>query len=535
MKIAEKVKIKTRNKEYKAIKLTFRFDWDLIEKVKTLENRKYHPDGKYWTCILNSQNLEKIKKWGFELDENLQNWENQKKKVVQDINIPGLNGELFPFQKEGVNFIELREGRALIADSMGLGKTVQSLAWLQLHPEKRPVLIVCPASMKWEWYRQAKKWLSNSKKCLVISGSMYIPDKHDIYIINYDILSKHLERLKSLNIQVLIVDEAHYIKNNRAQRTKAVKKLAKGILHIIGLTGTPILSRPFEIYNIARLIEPYCLPSFWDFVQRYCDAKHNGFGWDFSGASNTEELHRRLSNTIMIRRTKEEVLKDLPDKLRSVIPIEIENRQEYDYATRNFWAWLREKGKEVKSGEILVKIEKLKQLSVEGKLNQAIAWIKNYIETGEKLVIFCVHKKVIDRLMKEFGNIAVKIDGLVNPTERQKIVDRFQKNKKIKLFIGNIKAAGVGITLTASRTVAFLELGWTPGEHDQAEDRVHRIGQKESVNVYYLVGLNTIEEYIVRLIDKKRNILSKVLDGREVEKESLLGELIEKIKEEEKK
>src|SRR5690606_28043131 len=248
--------------------------------------------------------------------------------------------------------------------------------------------------------------------------------------------------------QVIIMDEAHYIKNNSAIRTKATKKLVKRILHVIALTGTPIENRPIEGFNIFQIIEPNLFPNFWTYVHRYCGAHHNGFGWDFSGATNKEELHQILTSTIMIRRRKADVLKDLPEKLYSFVPMELSNETEYRVAEEEFIQYIRfTKGKEAaekaKKAEHLVKIEALKQLAVKGKMKQAINWIRDFIEDGSKLVVFAVHKEVIDQLMKEFKNVAVKVDGSTSIKERNKAVEMFQNNEDIKLFIGNIQAAGV--------------------------------------------------------------------------------------------
>ena len=435
-------------------------------------------------------------------------------------------------RKEGVAFIEKRDGRALIADEMGLGKTIQAAAWLQLHPEKRPAIILCPASLKLNWAKEIRETLSTKDKVQILQGTKPYPITGSIIIINYDILNSWVETLQAINPQVLIIDEMHYVKNSSAIRTKATKKLAKGIPHIIALTGTPIVNRPVEGFNIFQILDKNLFPNFWTYVHRYCGARHNGFGWDFSGATNKEELHRILTSTIMIRRRKSDVLKDLPEKLYSFVPMELDNKKEYSTAELEFIEYLRGvKGKEAaekaKKAEHLVKIEALKQLAVKGKMKQAINWIKDFIEDGSKLVVFAVHKEVIDQLMKEFKEIAVKIDGSTPIPERHKAVEAFQSDPNIKLFIGNIQAAGVGLTLTATSIVAFLELPWTPGELVQAEDRCHRIGQKNAVNIYYLLAENTVEYKLAKLLDRKKEVLSAVIDGKVVDEKSLITELIE--------
>ena len=532
----EKVKQKQMNVVKKVddrtMEIRYKFDPGLLQLIKSLPGRRFHPDKKYWTATITADSIKKLKDAGFVVDTELEKLLHQAEEIEKGIEVHGLKKQLFPFQKEGVAFIEKRDGRALIADEMGLGKTIQAAAWLQLHPEKRPAIILCPASLKLNWAKEIRETLSTKDKVQILQGTKPYPITEDIIIINYDILNSWVETLQAINPQVLIIDEMHYVKNSSAIRTKATKKLTKGIPHVIALTGTPIVNRPIEGFNIFQILDRNLFPNFWTYVHRYCGARHNGWGWDFSGATNKEELNQILTSTIMIRRRKADVLKDLPEKLYSFIPMELSNETEYRVAEEEFIQYLRlTKGKEAaekaKKAEHLVKIEALKQLAVKGKLKQAINWIRDFIEDGNKLVVFAVHKEVIDQLMNEFKEIAVKIDGSTPTPERHKAVEAFQNDPSVKLFIGNIQAAGVGLTLTAASTVAFLELPWTPGELVQAEDRCHRIGQKNAVNIYYLLAENSVEYKLAKLLDKKKEVLSAVIDGKPVEEKSLISELIE--------
>ena len=535
-----------QQKGHPIIKIEFPFNFDDLGLVKTLSGRRFHGDQhpKYWSCPLILESLESLLSWNFQIDKNLQQFLNKSKtqiENVKEIEIPGLKLSLYAFQKKDISFIETKNGRVLIGNEMGLGKTIEALAYLQLHPEKRPAVIVTPASLKLNWEKEAKIWMSPEPSIQILSGTKPYPlngnevRNNDLIIINYDILFPWLETLKKIQPQALIFDEIHYIKNNQAKRTKAVKDLGKNIPHIIGLSGTPIINRPIEVYNAVKLIDNTILPDFWSYAHKYCGAKHNGFGWDFSGATNTKELHQKLLS-IMIRRKKEDVLTDLPEKIHSYLPMELDNKKEYVKAENNFIQWIREnKGESAairaSNAEILTKIEELKQLTVKGKMKQAIDWIHNFLEIEEKLVIFATHKSTIEKLMLEFGDLAVKIDGSVPINQREEAIKQFQTDNKTKLFIGNIKAAGVGITLTASSHVAFLELPWTPGELMQAEDRCHRIGQKNNVTIYYILAVNTIEEEIANMLDKKRKVLDSILDGKITEEESLLTSLINKYQE----
>ena len=518
----------------RGIKITFSFNFEDLDRVKSLTERRFHPEGRYWTAPLRMQSVESLKNWNFELCPELRQYLRKTKvhvSQVSEIEVPGLRKALYPFQKTGVAFIEAKEGRVLIGDEMGLGKTMQALAWLQLHPELRPVIIVVPASLKLNWAKEAHTWM-NRPRIQILSGTSADKKlKGEIIIINYDILHPWMNVLLAYGPMVLVTDECHYYKSSKAKRTKAVMALGRHIPYVLALSGTPIVNRPIEVYNAVKLIDPTILPTRFEYAMKYCGAKNNGFGWDFSGATNTEELHEKLSNTIMIRRKKADVLPDLPDKMRSFIPMELDNEKEYQFAEKNFIAFVRDrKGKEAaeraSNAQALVEIGGLKQLAVQGKMKQTIEWITDFLESDQKLVVFAVHKFVINALMEAFGIIAVKVDGSVTGINRDRAVVEFQTNPAIRLFVGNVKAAGVGITLTASSNVAFLELPWTPGEVVQAEDRVHRIGQSNNVCIHYLLASGTIEEKIAELIDRKRKVLDSVLDGEETDTKSLLSELI---------
>jgi SNF2 family DNA or RNA helicase len=510
--------------------IRFPYNNETLNQVRSIPNRKYHSENKCWSCPVNNENVELLKSFGFIFKGELIN-KLTTNKPIPKIDLTGFNIPLYEYQKEGVIAIERRNGRILIADEMGLGKTVETLAWLYIHPELQPVIIITPASVKYNWMREAQKCLNNPSIQILSGSDTNIEIIGKIIIINYDILHSWVHKLRSINPKVLILDECHYIKNNKAKRTKAVKMLSKNKKHIIALSGTPIVNRPIEIFNTIKLIDPDLMSNYWEFGHHYCNAKHNGYGWDFNGSSNTEELHQRLVNSIMIRRLKKDVLKDLPNKTRSFIPIELDNETEYIKAQSDFIAYIRiTKGESIarkaEMAETLTKIEVLKQIAVRGKMKQTIQWIEDFIESGQKLVVFGTHRFVIDELMNHFKNIAVKVDGSVTSLDRQKAVDEFQTNPNILLFIANGQAGGIGLTLTTASNVAIIECPWTPGELEQWINRVHRIGQLEKVTAYFLLAMNTIEEKIAELLDKKRKILDSVLDGKVTKSESLLTELI---------
>lgn len=535
----------TKDNKLSGIKVQFNFAkgdgrfGETVAKIKTLPDHRWIAEEKYWRVGLSLEGGKKLKEWGFEFSSGLQNWLDDLTKPLDEKCLPlnSLDSRLFSFQRTGVAFIESRKGRALIADEMGLGKTAQAISWLCLHPELRPVVIVCPASLKINWKRELELWGLKEEKIQIISGKKngYLLTGQ-IIIINYDILTPWLEAVMNYNPKVIIMDEIHYTKNSGAQRTSAAKRLAKKTSHVIGLSGTPIVNRPIEFFNSINMIRPDVFPSFWRFAHEFCGARHNGFGWDFTGATNTNKLHNLLTETIMIRRLKRDVLKDLPDKIYGVVPFEIENRKEYDKAASNIVDWIlknegKEKADKASQAEVLVEFEKLKQLATTGKIEAIKEWVTDFLESGEKLVLFATHTLTLDLLQKAFPKISVRLDGSTSQGGRQEAVDRFQNDDEIRLFLGNIKAAGVGITLTAASNVGFVELPWTPGDYEQASDRLHRIGQKNVVNVWTLVAQNTVEEDIAVILSEKQKVLAAVLDGKEVDENTVLSLLIQKVKE----
>jgi len=513
------------------IHIGFQYDPSLVQKMRSLESRKWNSISKKWECAPLKENILKLNEWGFDIDEEIQNLLLPKKKEkITPIDVKGFLKTLISFQKEGVSFLEAKNGRALLADSMGLGKTVQAVAYLQLHPEIRPAIVVCPKSAKATWKREIDECMSTKKKYHIVEGrAKYKFPNADIYIINYDIIQNHVGTISELNPQIAIMDECHRIRNRNTQKTQATKELCKSIPHLIGLTGTPIVNHPVEMFNAISLINSSLFPNFFKFALRYCNAKKNRFGWDFNGASNTKELHELLTSTCMIRRLKKDVLTELPEKTRSIVSLQIDNQKEYNFAENHFQEWLKEnKGKTNTSAEALSQIEYLKQIAAKGKMEQVFEWLEDYFEQENKLVIMAHHKEILQALCDFFEkqNIGyVKLVGGMSDKERESAEKEFQSNSRIKAFIGS-SAAEESITLTAANNMAIIEFPWTPGSLDQKEDRIHRIGQTKGCMYYYFVGERTIEESILELIDSKRKTIAAVLDGKDVDQGSMLSELL---------
>lgn len=529
------------------IKVLFSFDPILLQNIKGIKNRKYDSKKKCWYIPNTTENIIALEHMGFII-------KTQEIPFIRTKNL--IKKELFPYQKKGVALIEKFNGRVLLADEMGLGKTIQVLAWLELHKEIRPVVIITPATAKWNWAKEINECCKKLPKVTVIEGTPKNIDLarkklkgKDIIIINYDIISNKIKKigkrkkietpktgwvdfLQEIKPQCIALDECHYIKNSGAFRTYAVKKLCKNVPYFIGISGTPILNKPIEIYNVLHILAPTKIPNFYTFTRRYCNAHFNGFGWDYTGASNTEELHDLLLNVGMIRRLKKDVLPELPEKIYSCVILPLENKKEYEQAEKDFIKWVKvtqgtEKAEKAKRAETLVKIGTLRQLAVKNKMKAIFEWIDDFLDTDNKIVLFAEHKKFIDMLEKKYSSVCVKIDGGVTNKKRIEIMEQFQNDPKIKIFIGNMKAAGTVITLTAASHVAFLEFPWTPGDIKQAEDRCHRVGQKKAVNVYFLCVKNTIEEKIADILQKKMKVLESVLDGKEIENTSVLTDLLQ--------
>lgn len=424
------------------------------------------------------------------------------------------------FQVKGIEFLEATRGRALLGDDMGLGKTLQILGYLALHPEITPVIIVCPANAKYEWLKQIEQH-TKSLRAEVVSGRKPYPTSAPIIIINYDILTYWVDHLMTLTPAGIVMDECHYVKNLRVARTKACKRLSSACKVILPLSGTPIVNRPSEFFPVLNMIRPSEFGSFWNYAFRYCAPKRafRGQGWDFSGAAHTEELHKKVY-PIMLRRKKSEVLSELPPKQRIPIFIEISNRREYEKARDIFLAWYKEnygveKAAKAAKAEGFVRLGKLRQLVAEGKIKAVETWINDYLEsTDGKLVVFAYHREIFDHFATAYKDICACGGGASE--QRHQEIERFQTDPKCRLFVGTIKADNQAITLTAANAVLFIEQGWTPGEHDQAEDRINRIGQKaDSITAYYFLGKDSIDEYLWELIEKKREIITKILDGEE--------------------
>ncbi|MEA2483570.1 MAG: SWI/SNF-related matrix-associated actin-dependent regulator of chromatin subfamily A-like protein 1, partial [Thermoleophilaceae bacterium] len=389
---------------------------------------------------------------------------------------PGLHGTLMPFQTAGVVY-SLRQRRTFIADEQGLGKTVQALAAIEA-ASAYPAIVVCPASLKLNWLRECTRWLPG-RRAEPLSGRRGPLPLAEIIVVNYDVLDARADALAGLEPQALVLDESHYIKNPKANRTKAAidlsSRLPEDALRL-ALTGTPLVNRPRELVPQLR-----ALGRMGDF------GSGAAFERQFEGQLARERLHWHLRSSCYVRRRKDEVLTQLPPKRRITVPIPLDNEHDYRHLEEDLVDWLRhevhdplqlaEKIDSALRAEALVKLNALRHVAARGKLHAAIEWIKAFLESGEPLVIFAHHRDIQAELVHAFPK-AARILGSDPIEERQRNVELFQRaGGGATLCICSLEAASHGFTLTAAASVAFLELGWTPAKHDQAEDRVHRIGQ----------------------------------------------------------
>lgn len=449
--------------------------------------------------------------------------------------------KLYPFQEEGVATIQAKDGRCLVGDQMGLGKTIQILTYIARNPSVRPVIVVCPASVKGTWEHEAKLHLGMRVDVLYGTKAGFDRVKGcKIVVVNYDILYAWVKHLKKLKPELVVCDESHYLMSPGTRRTKAVKALIDGVKKFIPVSGTAITSRPIQLFPVLQMLWPKKFRSRHKFGTEFCRARFRFGQWDYRGASNLKRLHRRLTRLGMVRRLKKDVLKDLPERRRMVVPISLppEAMKEYNAASGDTAKWLRANyGKRsadaASRAEALVMVGHLKRLAAKLKLDMMVEWVENFLEeTDEKIILFCVHKAVVRKLQEKFKGQCAVVTGEVTGTRRQQQFNTFNTDPKCRVFIGNIQAAGVGWSAKKCSTTAFLEMSWNPGDHSQAADRTHGIGRgQEGVqsDTYWLIATGTIEEALCKGLEVKQKNVDAVLDGRMVEDLDLHDSLMKEI------
>jgi len=428
----------------------------------------------------------------------------------------------------------LKNKKFILADDMGLGKTTSTII-ASLETGAKKILIICPASLKINWQREYQ--LYSDKTSYVCEGKNYSEDA-EIVIINYDIIKnfhdskdhKNSLMLKS-KFDLVIIDEAHYIQNVQAQRTKLINDLATNVNRLWLLTGTPMTSRPINYFNLLSLVDSPVAKNWMAYVVRYCAGYQFRVGprkvWNVMGASNLEELRDRTAATIL-RRLKEDVL-DLPEKIITPVYLRLRSRN-YEELMGEYYNWYEKNPEESKNLSIqFTKLVQVRQLIADEKTQHTIELAENIIEQGKKVIIFCNFTHSLDIIYRHFGKAAVRLDGSTSKTQRQEAIDKFQEDEKIKVFVGNIKSAGTGITLTAGEAVIMNDLSFLPSDHSQAEDRAYRYGQKNNVLVYYPLFENTLEGIIYDIVNNKKRIIATVMGDGAQDETNIVEEILNSI------
>jgi SWI/SNF-related matrix-associated actin-dependent regulator 1 of chromatin subfamily A len=451
-----------------------------------------------------------------------------------DVDIPCPAGLAYlPYQRAAIAYARGKR-HVLFADEMGLGKTVEALAVINADPSIKTVLVICPASLRINWRRESDKWLVRRADI-------------ELVILNYDVLRKNREMLRAREWDIIILDECHYLKNPKAIRTAEVfgkwdKNPDKALAPIpakrmVFLTGTPILNRPVEMWPLLKYAGVF--KSWKYYVTRYCAGHQNGYGWDVSGSSNLPELQETLRRELMIRRLKKDVLTELPPKRRQVVELAPNGGQAAVDEENRAYAAYEDRLSELKAEVELSKasdnpadyehavsrlrdetraafteISRLRHQTALAKAPQVVDFVRDQLETSDKIILFAHHLDVIDKYMTELAEFnPVKLTGEMNAEDRDASVQAFQ-NGAARIFIGSIHAAGVGLTLTAASHVIFAELDWVPGNVTQAEDRAHRIGQTDTVLVQHLVLDGSLDARMAQILIEKQEMIDQALDRK---------------------
>ncbi|KAL9233050.1 hypothetical protein vseg_008091 [Gypsophila vaccaria] len=532
----------------------FPYDQVLINTIKKIPKATWNAKEKLWTFPLSSlSSAEDILKETCNSRIEVENLDPLVRRAIaaaaavpdlrdQYDKIPScIESKLLAFQRDGIRFVLQHGGRALVADEMGLGKTLQAIAVTTCVKEAWPVLVLAPSSLRLHWASTIQEWLkippsdivvvlsqwggSNRAGFSVVSSTKGVVRLDGVFnIISYDAVPKLQGTLMASQFKVVIADESHYMKNAQAKRTIAALPVLAKAQYVILLSGTPALSRPIELFKQLEALYPDVYKNVHEYGNRYC--KGGVFG-QYQGASNHEELHNLIKATLMIRRLKKDVLTELPMKRRQQVYLDLAEKD-----LRQIKALFLELGvlkDRIKASKSKEEHESLKfsekslinkiyNDSAGAKIPAVLEYLSTVIEAGCKFLIFAHHQPMIEAIhqflqKKKVG--CIRIDGSTPAAARQGFVTDFQEKDAIRAAVLSIKAGGVGLTLTAASTVIFAELSWTPGDLIQAEDRAHRIGQVSSVNVYYLVANDTVDDIIWDVVHRKLENLGQVLDGEE--------------------
>jgi SNF2 family DNA or RNA helicase len=451
-------------------------------------------------------------------------------KLSQAVPSKQFRGELLDFQREGLDFLMKSSGNALLADEMGLGKTVQTLAYVSKEKNAFPVLVIAPLVTLTNWQREIEKFLKKKSRngkimendhpssVMIRNGKQSDIDESDFYIINYELLHKRLPDLLKLNINTVVCDEVQHLRSKTTQKYTAVKKLAakEGLKYRVGLSGTPIYNRGSEIWPIVDILKPGLLGSYKEFCEYFCYVNEKGKAIVLE--NKRDSLRNQLTKHVMLRRKKSDVLKELKDKVRYPEVIAADEKF-YKSELDKIWRKLEEEQKYAqtafdKSASYHRAIESERQAAGLAKLPHVINFVNDIMEIEESVVVFCHHRAIHDLLHQSLSKYnPASIIGGQTDKHRDTEITRFQ-NGETKLMVAGLRAGNVGINLTTASYVIFAELDWSPAIHRQAEDRLHRIGQKNTVFAYYLVGNGTLDEHVADILVDKSYEIDSILDAK---------------------
>ena len=440
-------------------------------------------------------------------------------RTESSIIVPAPKGlDYFLFQRAGIEFLASRR-EALLADDMGLGKSVQICGLLNYLPEIVSCLVICPASLKATWHRELNRWLTTPRSILVCDGSTAELGNAGVVIINYDLLGRFYPLLSKRSWDLIAFDEGHYLKNREAARTKHARELARGAKRRVILTGTPLLNRVSELWSLLNILAPAQWPNFYRFAHRYCAPVRTSWGWDFRGSSNREELAQGLRRGLLLRRRKKHVLAQLPPIVRQVIPLAVDPSPLLEHLTHRIAELYgfdpAHPPFEIDPEKIPFElISEIRRETGALKTEAAIEFLREQTtDYFQKVLVFAHHLDVLEALHANFANKSVLVTGQTSLRARQKALDAFQaEGSAIKYFIASTRAFGLGVTLTAASHVIFVEPDWTPALLDQAEARAHRIGQDSRVLVQYLVLENSLDEKILAAVQSKRAVINAIIE-----------------------
>lgn len=532
--------------------LSFAYDPVKVRSVKTIPGVTWHAKSKAWRCPMSSaaQAIAWSDKFNEKVPDSLR-YEGEalraKSEILvaasrstdADIEVPGFTGTLMPYQKAGISYA-VNARRCFIADDMGLGKTLQSMLSLELgnlESPSYPALVICPPTLVLNWVNEYAKWLPHRKVAAITDRKTFPDTAFDVLVVGWSNIHYWQKQLMGMN--GCIFDESHFAKTPTAQRTKAAVKIARSTKNngmILCLTGTPITNKPAEyapqLDIIGRLDK---FGGLWGFYRRYCGAFRDRFGqWHIDGNSNLDELNERLRGECYIRRTKDQVLTELPPVIHSTVIVEGTDAgmKEYRKAEKNIVEYLAARAAEIalelgqsprsaavqarmraEANEHLVRIGVLRKLAAQAKMPAIKEWVQSHIDAGQKVVIAAHHREIVDELANQFGGLKIQGGMDVALVEQHKATFQNEPTEVAPVIVLSIQAAKTGHTLTAAQNVLFVELPWTPSDLDQTYSRCHRIGQKGSVTSTYMLAKDTIDTDIIQLIDSKRAVVNAAIEG----------------------